>query len=121
MPVRLGPFYVAPPVHSTSAFWLSTINYQQSTSAILLIVYLFHPIDRLAVQRLLNGDVRHRDRRRRALPMLFTARKPDYIAGRQLNYCRKLVADGLGQRRVSVVVLAAFPARKVQQSPSAEQ
>jgi hypothetical protein len=43
-------------------------------------------------------------------------------AGMPLSYCRKLVADALGQRRVSVVVLGVNPpARKVQHSPSVEQ
>jgi len=38
------------------------------------------------------------------------------------SYCWKLVADGVGQRRVSVVVLGVSPlARKVQHSPSVEQ
>ena len=39
-----------------------------------------------------------------------------------LDYGGKLIADGVGQRRVSVVTLAAFPPpRKVQQSPRVEQ
>jgi hypothetical protein len=38
------------------------------------------------------------------------------------SYCWKLIAEGLGQRRVSVVVLGVNPsARKVQHSPSVEQ
>ena len=38
------------------------------------------------------------------------------------SYCWKLVAEGLGQRRVSVVVLGVIPLpRKVQHSPSVEQ
>src|SRR5439155_16338264 len=32
------------------------------------------------VQRLLNGDMSHRGRRRSAVPMLLTRRKPDHIA-----------------------------------------
>jgi hypothetical protein len=37
------------------------------------------------------------------------------------NYCWKLVAEGLGQRRVSVVLLGVIPLpRKVQHSPSVE-
>src|SRR5258707_14408254 len=37
------------------------------------------------------------------------------------SYCRKLVADGLGQRRVSVVVLRVIPLpRKLQHSPRVE-
>jgi hypothetical protein len=38
------------------------------------------------------------------------------------RYCWKLIADGLGQRRVSVVVLGVIPLpRKVQHSSSVEQ
>lgn len=37
-------------------------------------------------------------------------------------YCRKVVADGVGQRLVGVVVLNAVPPpRRVQHSPSVEQ
>ena len=38
------------------------------------------------------------------------------------SYCWKLLAEGLGQRRVSVVLLGVIPLpRKVQHSPSVEQ
>src|SRR5947208_3999025 len=50
------------------------------SALILFIADLFHPVDRLAVERFLNGDVRHRGRRRGAVPMLLTGRKPDHIA-----------------------------------------
>jgi len=44
------------------------------------------------------------------------------VVGTSLNYCWKLVADGVGQRRVSVVMLGVDPpARKVQHSSSVEQ
>ena len=44
------------------------------------------------------------------------------VADGKLNYCSKLTADGVGQRRVSAVVLRPDPpARKVQHSPSVEQ
>jgi hypothetical protein len=63
---------------------------------------------------------------------LFSSARPDFrstlnyqpstAASPARTYCRKLVADGLGQRRVSVVTLAAFPpARSIQQSPRVEQ
>ena len=47
---------------------------------ILLIADLLHPVDYRTVQRFLNGDMRHRRRRGRAMPMLLTGRKPDHIA-----------------------------------------
>jgi hypothetical protein len=44
------------------------------------------------------------------------------IAETSPGYCWKLVAEGLGQRRISAVVLRPDPpARKVQHSPSVEQ
>ena len=53
---------------------------QLSTSPILFVADLLHPVDRFAVQRFLNGDMSHCGRRRSAVPMLLTGRKPDHIA-----------------------------------------
>jgi hypothetical protein len=48
---------------------LSTLNYQPSTSpAVLFVADSFHPIDHFAVERFLNGDVRHGRRWRSAVP-----------------------------------------------------
>ena len=44
---------------------------------IVFVVDLFHPLDDLAVQGFLNGDMRHRRCRRGAMPMLFSCRAPD--------------------------------------------
>src|SRR6266487_4323361 len=52
-----------------------------SSSPVLLVADPFHPVDGLAVEPLLDGDVRHRRRRRRTVPVLFVGRKPDDIAG----------------------------------------
>jgi hypothetical protein len=38
--------------------FLSTLNSQPSTSPILFVADLFQPIDQLAVERFLNGDMR---------------------------------------------------------------
>jgi hypothetical protein len=54
---------------------LPTINF-----SVLFVADFFHPVDRFAVQRLLNGDVRHRGRRRSVVPMLLTGWNPDHIA-----------------------------------------
>src|SRR5207248_3059417 len=66
-PVRLGP----------------TLNFSacqfSAFSLILFIRNLFHPVDRLAVQRFLNSDMSHRGRRCRAVPMLLAGCKPDHI------------------------------------------
>jgi hypothetical protein len=51
------------------------------SAPVLLVADLFQPIDVLAVLKFRNGDVRHRGRRRRSMPMLQSRRKPDDIAG----------------------------------------
>src|SRR5207249_3888054 len=55
------------------------LNFYFLLSPVLLIAHFFHPIDDFPVQRLLNGDMSHCGRRRRAVPMLFIRRKPDHI------------------------------------------
>jgi hypothetical protein len=47
---------------------------------ILVLVYVFHPVDVLAVQRLVNGDVRHGSGSRGPVPVLFAGREPDHVA-----------------------------------------
>ena len=46
---------------------------------VLLVADLFHPVDGLAVELLLNGDVRHRRGGSRPVPVLFARRKPDDV------------------------------------------
>jgi hypothetical protein len=57
------------------------INSQPSTLPIFFVTDVLQPLHDFAVQLFLNGDVRHRDRRGGAVPMLLVRRKPDYIAG----------------------------------------
>src|SRR6185369_2353071 len=49
-------------------------------AAVVVVAHLLHPLDRLAVELLLDGDVSHRGRRRRAVPVLLAARDPDHVA-----------------------------------------
>src|SRR5437879_1904812 len=51
-----------------------------SSGPVLLVADLFHQVDCFAVEPLLDGDVRHGRRRRRAMPVLFARRKPDDVA-----------------------------------------
>src|SRR6202051_5371484 len=51
------------------------------SGAVLRVADLFHPVDDFAVQRFLNGDMRHCVRRCCAVPVLLTGREPDDIAG----------------------------------------
>src|SRR3954454_17119717 len=46
---------------------------------VLFIGHLFHPVDWLAIEMLLNRNVRHGRDGLRAVPMLFTGREPDYV------------------------------------------
>src|SRR6266508_6332740 len=58
-----------------------TVAAEAGSFAVLFVADLVHPVDIPAVQRFLNGDVRHRRRRRCAMPMLQAGRKPDHITG----------------------------------------
>src|SRR2546429_10032663 len=49
--------------------------------AVLLITHSFQPVHDLAVELLLNRDVRHRRAWRGAVPVLLARRAPDDIAG----------------------------------------
>src|SRR4051794_20974156 len=51
------------------------------TAEILLVGYRFHPLDVLAVQRFLDGDMRHRRGGGGAMPMLVLPRAPDHVPG----------------------------------------
>jgi hypothetical protein len=59
------------------------LNFYFLLSPVLLITDLFHPVRALAVQLFHNGDVRHRGRRRRAVPMLLprAQTRPHRLAG----------------------------------------
>src|SRR5580704_18912129 len=48
-------------------------------SLVLFVTDLLHPVHGLAVQLLLNGDVRHRRRGRRPVPVLLARREPDDV------------------------------------------
>src|SRR5208282_4164894 len=51
----------------------------RSSGLILFVADLFHPLDGLAVELFLNGDVRHGGGRRGTVPVFFTRREPDYV------------------------------------------
>src|SRR5918995_320186 len=50
------------------------------TGAVLAVGHVLHPVDGLAIESLLDGDVGHGGGRGRAVPVLFVRRKPDHIA-----------------------------------------
>src|SRR3954469_2862990 len=47
--------------------------------AVLLVAHVLQPIDHLPVEPLLDGDVRHRRRSSRPVPMLLARREPDDV------------------------------------------
>src|SRR5437762_3047629 len=49
-------------------------------STVLLVGDLLHPVDDLAVEFLLDRDMRHGGGRRSAMPMLFAGRAQDHVA-----------------------------------------
>src|SRR2546421_12445772 len=55
-----------------------------SPSSVLFVCDMFEPVDRLAIELLLNGDVRHRRGGRRAMPVLFAGGKPHDVTGANL-------------------------------------
>src|SRR5262249_4216493 len=55
-------------------------------SQILFVADLLQPFDDLAVERLLNGEVRHCRGRRGAVPMLFMRRAPDHVARSNFHF-----------------------------------
>lgn len=58
-----------------------SILFRVKSHRILLVAYVFQPIDGLAVQLLLNGNVGHRGCRCSPMPMLLARWKPDNITG----------------------------------------
>jgi hypothetical protein len=48
--------------------------------SVLLVTDLFHPVDNLAVELLLNSDVRQGRGRRSPMPVLLAGREPYHIA-----------------------------------------
>src|SRR5215207_5487246 len=67
-------------VHATSVAQCRS-DLTSSSTPVLLVADLFQPIDVLAVLKLGDGDVRHRGRWRRSMPMLQPRREPNDIAG----------------------------------------
>src|SRR3954470_2608234 len=51
-----------------------------STALVLLITDLLHPVHGLAVELFLNGDVRHRRGRGRAMPVLLVRWEPHHVS-----------------------------------------
>jgi hypothetical protein len=53
---------------------------------VLFVADLLHPFDDLAIEILLNGDMRYRRGRRGAMPMLFIRWAPDDVARSNLDF-----------------------------------
>jgi hypothetical protein len=59
---------------------MSLFSYE--SGLILFVADLFHPVDSLAVQLFLNGDVGHRRGCRGSMPVFLTGRNPDDVTRR---------------------------------------
>src|SRR6476619_5624891 len=53
---------------------------------VFFVANFFQPFDDLAVERFLNGDVRHCSGWRGAVPMLLTRRAPDHVARSNFDF-----------------------------------
>src|SRR6266536_2522086 len=56
-------------------------RFSLQSTPVLFVADLFHPVYGFPIQRFLNGDMRHRRRGRRPMPMLLAGRKLDHITG----------------------------------------
>src|SRR6476659_6212150 len=70
---------------------------------VLFVADLFQPVDGLAIQRFVDGDVLHGGRRRRSVPVLFARLEPDDVPRpdlleRSALALREAVAEGDDQR-----------------------
>src|SRR5689334_17421898 len=61
-----------------------TMTCGMASSSVLLVGDVFEPVDRLAIELLLHGDVRHRRGWRGAVPVLFARGKPHDVTGADL-------------------------------------
>src|SRR5689334_15109382 len=71
------------PGHSFTITWgILVYSYpaRETSPAVLLVGDVLHPLDRRAVQLLLDGDVAHGRRRRGAVPVLLARLGPDHVA-----------------------------------------
>jgi len=68
--------------HHAGARAIEFLSHRQDAEslAVLFVADVLHPIYDLASKTFLNGDMRHRRRRRCAMPMLLAGRKPDHVA-----------------------------------------
>src|SRR5829696_9712928 len=73
-------------VARTASFRDSGSSAARWSSVVMLIRHLLQPIHVLTVDGLLDGNVRHRSSRRRAVPVLDARRKPDHVPGSNLLF-----------------------------------
>ena len=60
---------------------LERVSLNTASQLILFVADVLHPIDNLAVQSFLNGDVSHSRGRCSPVPMLLPRREPNHISG----------------------------------------
>ena len=72
--------YVARTIENSSQHQTISFALRPVRPAVLFCADMLHPVRGLSFRVFLNRDVRHRGRRRCAVPVLFTRRKPDHVA-----------------------------------------
>src|SRR5215204_6977682 len=60
--------------------WQLTRLHEPRSGLVLFVGYLLHSVDGLAVEYLLNSDVRHRRGRRGAVPVFLIGLEPDHVS-----------------------------------------
>src|ERR1700722_21004260 len=72
---------------------------------VFLVGNMFHPLDELAVESLLDRDVAHRGSRRRAVPVLMPRRAPNHVPGSdfddRLTLALRPTASGSDEQRLA--------------------
>src|SRR5918999_3794795 len=71
-----------PATYAPATIWQTACHFMWTSVSLakLLVADPLHPVDVPAVERLLDGNMRHGRRRRRTVPMLEGRRKPHDIA-----------------------------------------
>src|SRR3954469_20117584 len=76
-----SPMPAAAPVTRATLPPKSSGLFMTGSPLVLLVGDVLHPLDHLAVEPLLDGDVGHRRGGRRPVPVLLARREPDHVAG----------------------------------------
>jgi hypothetical protein len=88
----------------------------------VFVAYVLQRIDGIAVERFLDGDVRHGCRGRRAVPVLFAGREKDHVAEGVARCESRSTAliRATRSRALTCVLLTIFSMATFHKSPASE-